>query len=380
MATAGGRLLSWSAREVDHRPGHSTTVSYRARVSWVDGERSETLGASTGLSTVRDPQPGVIAVTDGEREVAVWKFPLDPGLPALVTAYDQQAVSALFASVGLTSEPVRIRTRAYRPGRRAVVEVSTPGARLFLKVVRPRRVAGMHERHRLLHEAGVPVARSLGWSDDGLLVLAALEGMGMRQCLRDGAVGVPSATDLLEILDGLPASVRKLSRHSAWSDDVGYFARIVGAALPAEAGRSLDLAGRIQTGLVGSSDPVDAVHGDLYEGQLLLRGGRFSGLLDVDTVGPGRRADDLACVLAHLGVMAQVDPASEATTQALAARWLSDFQRHVDAVELRYRVGGVLMSLATGPHRVQQTGWRRVTRDRLDLAQAWVRSAERMTA
>lgn len=152
---AGGRLLSWSARAVDHRPAHSTTVSYSARVAWADGERAETLGASTGLGTVEECPPGVIAVSDGERQVAVWRFPLDPALPALASAYDADAVSGLFASYGLPSASVRFRTLAYRPGRRAVLEATTSGATLFLKVMRPRRVAGMHERHRLLHDAGV---------------------------------------------------------------------------------------------------------------------------------------------------------------------------------------------------------------------------------
>lgn len=104
----------------------------------------------------------------------------------------------------------------------------------------------------------------------------------------------------------------------------------------------------------------------------------MSGLLDIDTAGPARRADDLACLVAHLDIMSQVDPAQEATTGALAARWLVDFGRAVDPVELRYRIAGVVVSLATGPHRVQERGWQRATRDRLDLAEAWTRRAERL--
>jgi hypothetical protein len=32
----------------------------------------------------------------------------------------------------------------------------------------------------------------------------------------------------------------------------------------------------------------------------------------------------------------------------------------------------VVVSLATGPHRVQQERWEEVTRERLDLAEAWL--------
>jgi len=267
---------------------------------------------------------------------------------------------------------------AYRPGRRAVVEATGAGARLFLKVLRPSRVAGMQERHRLLHGAGVPVPRSLGWNADGLLVLAALEGVGMRQRLREGARDLPDGDTMLALLGRFPDGVRDLPRRLGWSDEAAHFAAVIGAADPAVAARVEDTAGRIRAGLSGAGDAPDAVHGDLYEGQLLVRGDRITGLLDIDTAGPGRRADDLACLLSHLGVMAQVDPANEATTAALGARWLVDFERHVDPVELRYRVAGVTVSLATGPHRVQEAGWRRATRDRLDLAEQWLRSAERL--
>lgn len=75
--------------------------------------------------------------------------------------------------------------------------------------------------------------------------------------------------------------------------------------------------------------------------------------------------------------MAQHDPVNEAQTHALMAAWLTAFERHVDPVELRYRTAGVTLSLATGPHRVQERDWKVSTRDRIDLAESWVRSAER---
>ena len=117
------------------------------------------------------------------------------------------------------------------------------------------------------------------------------------------------------------------------------------------------------------------MHADLHETQLLLDGDRISGLLDLDTAGPGRRADDLACLLGHAHVLAQTEPAHAATTLALARRWLAEFDRRVDPVDLRARTAGVVVSLATGPHRVQSAGWEDLTRARLDLAERWLAAA-----
>lgn len=377
LATAGGELVSWRARQVDHRPGASTTVSYKARVRWADGERDETLGASTGLRGVSACPPGVIALSDGEHQVAVWRFPLDPGLPGLAAACDPAAVSALLASFGVPEQPVRLRVRAYRPRRRAVVEAWTPDARLFVKVLRPSKVAELHHRHRMLHDAGVPVPRSLGWSDDGLLVLQALHGDGLRQRLRAGGDQVPSGADLLALLDQMPDGVAELPRRAPWAENAGHYARVIADALPAEAQRATQLAARIGAAL--DPEPCDApTHGDLYESQLLLTGTRVTGLLDVDTAGPGRRADDLACLLAHLCVLAQMEPGHRASTNGIGARWLRVFDRRCDPAGLRHRVAGVVMSLATGPHRVQEKGWQVATRRRLDLVERWVSSAERV--
>jgi hypothetical protein len=56
-------------------------------------------------------------------------------------------------------------------------------------------------------------------------------------------------------------------------------------------------------------------------------------------------------------------------------QWQEAAERSVDSVELRNRVAGVLMSLATGPHRVQEPGWEAATSRRLDLVEQWAESA-----
>jgi aminoglycoside phosphotransferase (APT) family kinase protein len=250
--------------------------------------------------------------------------------------------------------------------------------RLFLKVLRPPSVADMHRRHRLLHDAGLPVPRSLGWTDDGLLVLEAISGLSMRRQLLHGAP-MPAGRHLTRLLDRLPAQAMELPMREAWADNAEHYARVVGDAVPDERDRASQLASRIRIGLAGHRAEVPT-HGDFYEGQLLVHGQAVTGLLDVDTVGPGRRADDLACLLAHAETLALVSDGKEGHIRGCLATWLASFQAEVDPVELRLRTAGVLMSLATGPHRVQERGWRRGTTVRVDAVERWVTSAESLSS
>ncbi|WP_242496425.1 phosphotransferase [Xylanimonas protaetiae] len=297
---AGGELVDWSVRQVDHRPGTSTTVAYRGDVRWSDGVRRETLGASVGRPA-HHSAPGVLTLERGERRAAVWLFPDDPGLPALRTAHDEDAVAALLERFGVpaaASRPVDLTLRAYRPTRRAVVEASAPGGRLYLKVLRPTKVDELRRRHDLLTAAGLPVPAVLDSTADGLLVLTPLDGTTMRAAVQSGRP-VPSPREVLDLVERLPHELCTMPRRAPWSEHADFYASLIGAALPREAGRAAALADRILDRTVGMPDDAPT-HGDLYEAQLLLAGGRVTGLLDVDSAGPGRRADDLACLVAHL--------------------------------------------------------------------------------
>jgi hypothetical protein len=378
LIAGGDHLLSWRLRHVDHRPGRSTTVSYDAGVRTARGERRQVLGARTGL-VPGEPLPGLQVITSGALRVAFWRWPVDPELPALRVATDRRCVRALLASLGRPDADPVLRVRGYRPGRRAVVEVRAADRRLFLKVLRPRSVVTALERHRLLHDAGLPVPRSLGWSDDGLLVLEGLPGTPLRSRLQAATAEVPDGVALLSLLDLLPDQVRQLPHRRSWTDEVEHYATVVASSLPSETERCRELARHIAA--VTRDVPADQPgHGDFYEAQLLLDGPRVSGLLDVDTVGPGRRADDLACLLAHASVLALVRPSHRPRIETAAAAWLRDFDRVVDPADLRARVAGVVVSLATGPHRVQERDWPAATRARLDLAERWLGDAGRTAA
>jgi hypothetical protein len=373
LATVDAELLSARPRQVVHRPGVDTTVGYRARVRWAGGrEVEETLAAATPVDG-RDEGGGALVLQDGATRVAVWRFPDDPALPGLAQACDPQAVAGLLERFGLGSGPVRLRTRAYRPRRRAVIEAIGPRGRLFLKVVRPHRVEGLHDRHRALVAAGVPAAPSLGWTADGVVVQQCLPGSTLRQALRSRTSSVPSGRDLLAVLARLPADLADEPPRPSWVDNAGHYAGVVGASVPDEAGRATALAASI-VAEAGPSE-IGPVHGDLHEGQVLVHAGRVCGLLDVDTAGAGDVLDDRACLLGHLAVLAQIDRRRSAAIGRAARAYLVDFDAVApDAAAraaLRHRVAAVVLSLATGPHRVQEPGWAAATRRRLDLAAAW---------
>jgi hypothetical protein len=368
LQVAGGELVSCRARQVVHQPGQGTTVAYRARVRWPGGEvLDEKLAACTG-----DLPPGALVLGDGADRVAVWRFPYDPDLPGLAAACDEAAVVGLLEATGLGGGPVRLRTRAYRPRRRAVIEAIGPRGRLFIKVVRPDRVEALHDRHRLLVGSGIPVPQSLGWTREGVVVLQALPGRTLRQALRTRRTLIPTGDDILSLLDRLPRELAQGPPRQSWLDKAPHHAAVIGAALPTEAAR----AARLADALTATARPArhGPIHGDFYESQLLVDRGRVCGLLDVDTAGPGDRLDDLACLLGHLSVLAQIDRGRAPIINRAGAAYLRAFEAMVPPADLRCRVAAVVISLATGSHRVQERAWPATTRRRLELAEAWLAS------
>src|SRR5690606_26823846 len=118
----------------------------------------------------------------------------------------------------------------------------------------------------------------------------------------------------------------------------------------------------------------EPTHGDFHEGQLFVAGGGVSGILDIDTIGPGRRADDLACLLAHLSSVQRMNAEQAARVSRLIRDWVPVFDTRVDPVELRLRAAAVAISLATGPYRGQEPAWEHETTMIIDAAERLIRS------
>ncbi|HJE52421.1 MAG TPA: aminoglycoside phosphotransferase family protein [Tessaracoccus flavescens] len=379
----GGTLKSWSLDHVDAAPEHSTTATYVASVQWPHGERSELLGVSarTGELSASDARAEIF--DDGNRKVAVWLYPHDPDLAGLPTAAYPERMAETLNAGGVLPRPVSasdltLTMIGYRPRRRAVVKVVVDDPRevFFVKVLRERLFADVHGKHTMLREAGVPAPEVALATNDHLLVLRELPGIGMAKALFEP--GDPcTPEELIEVLDSMPQAVTTLERRPPWADAVGHYAKMVAATMP-ELDEELGwMAEQITAGLARYPAGNEPTHGDFHEGQLRTSGGRLVGVLDVDTIGPGRRADDLACLIGHLSTIQRMNQAQEAKVRELLSRWVPVFDKRVDPVELRLRAAAVVISLATGPYRGQEPNWQVQTRQMVRSAGALVRQVVR---
>ena len=378
VAHAGGALVSWALDHIDADPHRSTTATYSAIVDWAYGRRDELLGVSAranGLSAA-DARAEIFA--DGEREVAVWLYPNDPDLPGLARAAYPESVCELIAEHGLVQPPpapseLSLEMIGYRPRRRAVLKAVVRGRRtMYVKVLREATFAGVRDRHTLLAAAGVPAPRVLAATDDRLLVLDELPGTILAKAIFTDASPC-TAGQLIDVLDAMPAAVSRLERRAPWAASVEHYATMVASALPAVEGRLAQLCERIRRGLEPLPLGDEPTHGDFHEGQIHVFGGRVVGVLDVDTIGPGRRADDLACLIAHRSTIQRMNAEQAARLRHLLRSWVPVFDTRVDPVELRLRTAAVVISLATGPYRGQEPGWEQATSAMIDAAEALVR-------
>lgn len=362
LATEAELLKSWDVAGVTWRPGRYITVRYA--VATRAGVNTQVV-AFAGESL---PERALQLGRDRQR-VALWRVDGDPALPGLRALHDEAALRSTLAKLGLERDGATLRLRAYRPLRRAVVQVDTPRATLFVKAVRPGEAPALHERHREL-AATLPVPRSLSWSGEhGMVVLEALTGTTLRDlfaCL--GAV-LPPVSALERLLDALPGLAGP--QPASPVEDARQHSRLLRRIFPEATDRLREL-NQTLAGLDRDPGPLTTAHGDFYEAQLLARGGAITGLLDLDTLGPGHRIDDWATMVGHLAVLGQ---SRMPTARDYAREVLSLADRACDPVTLRARIAAVITGLATGPFRVQSPEWPAETNERIELAEAWARSA-----
>ena len=396
VSNSGGVLHSWQLDHVDHRPGRSTKALYRTMVAWpeLDGPqapaREELFGASAHIGE-REKNLYVaeqtLVMTDGDINVRVWRYPHDPWVPMLPHVCYPDVVGRTLHNLGVTigpdsSLPIVIDVVSYRPGRRAVLRASQGENAVYLKVMQPHRSGEIVDRHERLQAAGVPVPAVIA-HHNGLVVLEELPGRPLARAVVDEGVQACSGQDLVALLDRLPASMYPLPLRPPWTDSVDFYAGIVASSVPALGPRLDALVRTIGEGLTALEQridmrPHDVVHGDFYEAQVFVENGKVVGLLDIDTVGPGRRADDLACLLAHLSVLAdygnagRISRATQERVEEAISTWQEVFAERVDRTELALRSAGVVLSLATGPHRQQEASWEAATEAIVRVAEQWV--------
>ncbi|GGA61909.1 hypothetical protein GCM10011490_10330 [Pseudoclavibacter endophyticus] len=389
---ADARLPDFTADivAVHHRPGADTSVRYDVRYRAIahDRDTSVVVTDSFLLSTGRAARggEGVVELRRGDDVLYAWRFPGDPALPALAAALDPSTVGRWLGAPVVTAReadadgPDAARDPAafaaavvtHRPLRRATVRVCARGEEHFVKTVRRREADALVRRHRVAAEAGIGpqiVAEPM----PGTVVLRRAGGENLASTLaaaRDGDP-FPAPEGFIALLERLPRTALSLPRRAPWSERLDFHARAASDAHPDLAGRLDRIRDRVETLLASApTGPVVPVHGDPSVTNVFVEAGAPAGFIDLDSLGPGYRVDDLATVLAHLAVLRPLAPETYPQADATVEAWHRAFeaQREIDPVALRARVAAVLVSLVAGSPQGQAEA-------RVGLAEAWCRLA-----
>lgn len=377
MAASGVTVEAAEAVQVTHWPGRSVTVRYKAELVGPGVQGSHQLVAIGGQ--VPD---GAAVVASGSHRIGIWRVPFDPFLPGLSAALNPPAAAALMAQLGVQGDGWTTRLVAYRPGKRAVVHVAgmvshvggtvgSSAGSVYLKLLPTDQIERLHDEHRKVARE-LPIPQSLGVSHElGLVALQTLPGMTLREAFVKGL-----EAPLPEAVLSLPAALPDPPFGQLVASPIqraASVAGILGFLLPERSHQVASIVERIGQESAEASVPV---HGDFYEAQVMVVGDRVVGMLDIDTFGWGRPADDPATLLGHLAVLDQSKPSP--SVRSFASRLVQLCDRNLDPIDLRLRVAAVVFGLATGPFRVQRANWPEMTRVRLDLAGRWCASAARV--
>lgn len=369
VATAGGEVADFETTAVTWWPGSRITVTYRVSI-----EGGELAGSHDFVATAGRVPEGALVLEGESGRVGVWRVPHDPVLPGLSAALDPVRTGRLLQELGVDGPRVAPSLRAYRPGRRAVVSVSGRRRDIYLKVLSSaRRVRRLHSQHLHLADA-LPVPASLGYSEDlALIALQSMAGTTLRHALEDPAARLPAPGAITTLMTRLPAPSGDRVAQSPIERLPG-LSKLLAAIVPDQAERITALVEAIGE----DSEPATVpVHGDLYEAQIMVDGGRVGGMLDVDTYGWGRPGDDPATMLGHLYLWQQLSRQPERVRE-FTARLLEVWDCIYDPGDLRRRTAAVLLTLAPGAFRVQTADWPAETIARIGMAERWLDSALRV--
>ena len=342
-------LDSWVHERTFDRPGAGAAALYRVTAIGSSGERL-TVYAGATTSQAAGAGPVLRTSLSGVR-LFLWLHPHDPLLPDLPWALaPAEMARQLFGSAEAGN--MNLSVIGYRPLRRAVVHAVNGQDEAYVKVVLPAHAEGLRRRHQLLAESPVPAPALLAGAEGrSAVALSPLPGEPLLHGLADGSSPITPA-DLTSVLDALPEAALALSRRPAWAERARAYGRAAAGVLPGDNPRITGISREIES-MVAALDPgpVVPVHGDFYEGNLLTAGGRITGVLDVDGLGPGHRVDDLACFLGHLAVLARLSPESALPgklTEYRAGFEAAAEQAGSSAAALNARAAGVALSLVPG--------------------------------
>ncbi|HZK04327.1 MAG TPA: aminoglycoside phosphotransferase family protein [Actinomycetaceae bacterium] len=372
LGTEGATILDWRVDALHHRPAAGVSAGYELSVRAADGSESSQYVCATTSKLTRRDTPGLVRLdhVDGYVRVYMWRHPHDPELPMLAPACDTESMSRLMA------EPVTPVMIAYRPTRRCVLRLDgRAGPLAFVKVVRPTVTEKLVSRHRMLAEGGVPAPVVLHSEPTGLVVLSVATGIPMANYLASGLPDPVATFDATHaVLAALPEEMMALPAHPAWAERVEYYAHAAATALPERSAEAHELAQSVAA-MMASSDPGPrtTTHGDFYEANVFMTGPeQVSSILDVDSMGPGHRVDDVACLLGHVSVLPHLAPQVYPHVSATLELWWRRAQEDYDSRALAARAAAVTLSLVAGAKKPNGDDWRPDADGRLDEALAWI--------
>src|SRR5690625_759586 len=375
--TAGETVTDWTTEvdSVHHRPGAGVSVGYKVSYAVAGVEVNEYLVAST--AEVPDA-PGVAVLQDGVRTLRVWRRAQDPVLPGLERALDPAIVGQWLAEAGVgDGSPARVQLLSYRPTRRAVIRATAADRVVYLKVLPEKRARRLERRHRLLTDPANGAPAVLARPLPTVLVLAAAAGRPLAEAIagaRSHPDDLPGPLDVAAWLDALPAEVLDLGARSSWVDRIDFHADAARGVLPEESERIEAVEHGVRDLLASRPvPPTVPTHGDFYEANIFTSGGRVSAVIDLDSLGPGVREDDLATLLGHLAVLRELAPRVYPHVDDLVDSWFTRLAATCDPPSLAARTAGVVLSLVAGTDHDQAVG-------RLRTAEDWLQRAACLAA
>lgn len=356
----GDGVDEWSLHSLHHRPGAGVSAGYSVHVT---GGREEYICMSSiAFANVRARVRGY----------SVWRYPEDPELPLLGVACSPARLSAVLG------RRVSVELLTYRPGRRAVVKARSRSGTYFVKVMRPQQTHGMVRRHVMLAEANVPAPAILTYDEHGLIVLDEVHGVPLSRVFSAGINDAGALVrSLARTLDTLPVEALAFPKRAAWEYRADHYAHAAATALPEHSGRCRRIGGAVEDLLARCTDPVMVTHGDLYEANVFVdpESCEVTGLLDIDSLGPGYRASDLGCMVGHMEVLPHLAPWAYPHVNRDVSFIRGSCEELVDPVSLNARAAGVILSLVAGARKVDGDSWKADAEGRLTAAEESVERA-----
>jgi hypothetical protein len=353
-------------RQLFYRPGSQAVVSYvaeRKEGRWV----LETQFALE-LRSGKSPR--------------AFRFPRDPYLPGLATLADAAEAQRLLPQyVALHPQRLRVETVRYRPTRRAVLRYETGltprrpagvrGASLFVRVMRPDRVARLTSAAELAQHSGFALPRIAGiWSEGGAAWLTEVPGNTVRSLIAKGEPPPPDT--ILAAIEGLwAASLPESLRGFVLRDAYYSTERLLGQVLrdDCEATDLLKSLGLALNDFIEMWRPSASAHNDFYDDQIVVSPDERLFLVDFEEAGPGDPLLDIGNFLAHMRWMSRFrdDGARfQEYGQDVRDRALARFGW--SSRDLALREAFALFRLSTNPVRRLQRDWLERTKGGLALA------------